>query len=148
MYFADTFILIQWHEWIYKGITLSGYNIYTYLEPFNYIICSFYGYMITPRDVIWRWDYSYLPITMTSYWTRWLLKSPASRLFNQPFIRAQIKINIKAPRHWPLCGEFIGDRWIPRTNGQWRGKFFHLMTSSCIISMAVHLNSHWSDGMG
>ena len=27
---------------------------------------------------------------------------------------------IKAPPHWPLCGEFTGDRWIPRTNGQWR----------------------------
>ena len=29
--------------------------------------------------------------------------------------------NIKAPRHWPLWGEFTGDRWIPRTKGQWRG---------------------------
>ena len=37
---------------------------------------------------------------------RWRLKSPASRLFTQPFIQAQIKENIKAPRHWPLCGEF------------------------------------------
>ena len=26
------------------------------------------------------------------------------------------------------------DRWIPRTKGQWRGKCFHLMTSSCIES--------------
>ena len=26
--------------------------------------------------------------------------------------------NIKAPRHWPLWGEFTGDRWIPRTKGQ------------------------------
>ena len=34
------------------------------------------------------------------------------------FIQAQIKENIKAPRHWPLCGEFTGDRWIPRTNTQ------------------------------
>ena len=25
---------------------------------------------------------------------------------------AQIKENIKAPRHWPLCGEITGDRWI------------------------------------
>ena len=33
-----------------------------------------------------------------------------SRLFTQPFIRAQIKVNIKAPRHWPLCGKFTGDR--------------------------------------
>ena len=23
--------------------------------------------------------------------------------------------NITAPRHWPLCGEFTGDRWIPVT---------------------------------
>ena len=46
------------------------------------------------------------------------LKSPASQLFTQLFIQAQIKQNIKAPRHWPLCGEFTGDRWIPRTNGQ------------------------------
>ena len=63
---------------------------------------------------------------------RWRLKSTASRLFTQPFIQTQIKENTKAPRHWPLCGEFTGDRWIPRTNGQWRGKCFHLMTSSWI----------------
>ena len=42
----------------------------------------------------------------------------ASRLFTQPFIQAQIKENIKAPRHWPLWGEFTGDRWIPHTKGQ------------------------------
>ena len=48
----------------------------------------------------------------------------------QPFIQTQIKETIKAPRHWPLWGELTGDRWIPCTNGQWRGKCFHLMTSS------------------
>ena len=42
----------------------------------------------------------------------------ASRLFTQPIIQAQIKENIKAPRHWALCGEFTGDRWIPRIKGQ------------------------------
>ena len=41
------------------------------------------------------------------------------------------KKNIKAPRHWPLWGESTGDRWIPHTEGQWCGKCFHLMTSSC-----------------
>ena len=52
-------------------------------------------------------------------------------VYTQRFIQAQIKENIKAPRHWPLCGEFTCDRWIPHTtNGQYRGKFFHLMTSS------------------
>ena len=39
----------------------------------------------------------------------WSLK----RLF-----KPQIKENIKAPRHWPLCEDFTGDRWIPQTNGQ------------------------------
>ena len=52
-------------------------------------------------------------ITMTSWWARWLLKSPVSRLFTQPFIQAQIKENIKAPRHWPLWGEFTDDLWVP-----------------------------------
>ena len=40
----------------------------------------------------------------------------ASPLFIQRFIQAQIKENIKAPRHWSLCGEFTCDRWIPRIN--------------------------------
>ena len=57
-------------------------------------------------------------MTVTSKWAQRRLKSPPSRLFTQPFIRVQIKENIKAPRHRPLCGEFTGDRLIPRTNGQ------------------------------
>ena len=44
-----------------------------------------------------------------------------------------MKENIKAPSHWPLCGEFTGDRWIPRTKGQLCGKRFHLMTSSWLV---------------
>ena len=51
--------------------------------------------------------------TVTSHWGRWRLKSPASRLFTQPFIQAQIKENIKTPCHWTLCREFTDDRWIP-----------------------------------
>ena len=48
----------------------------------------------------------------------WRLNSPASRLFAQPFVQAQIKENIKAPRRWPLWGEPTDDRWIPLTKGQ------------------------------
>ena len=57
-------------------------------------------------------------ITVTSKWARRHFKLPASRLFAQSFIQAQIKGNIEAPRHWPLWGEFTGDRWICRTKGQ------------------------------
>ena len=40
------------------------------------------------------------------------------------FRRSSKQTNIKAPRHWPLWGEFTGDRWSLRTNGQLRGFFF------------------------
>ena len=60
-------------------------------------------------------SYCILSITMTSQWARKRLKSPASRLFTQLFIQTQMNENIKAPRHWPLCGEFTVDRWIPLT---------------------------------
>ena len=44
------------------------------------------------------------------------IHQPHDCLLNCLF-KAQIKENIKAPRGWPLCGEFTGDRWIPCTNG-------------------------------
>ena len=31
-------------------------------------------------------------------------------IFTQPFVQARIKENIKAPRHWPLWEESIGDQ--------------------------------------
>ena len=39
-------------------------------------------------------------------------------IVSQAFIQAQIKENIKAVRHWPLCGDVTSDRWIPSTKGQ------------------------------
>ena len=83
------------------------------------------------------------------------ITGPASRLPAQPLVHAEIKENIRAPRYWPLLGEFTGDRWTPCTKGQWRGNFIHLMTSSCvcnitpptlrskyIIQVRVHLLHH------
>ena len=71
-----------------------------------------------------------ISITVTSWWEQWRLKSPAPWLFTQTFVQMQIKDNIEAPHRWPLCRQFT-DQWrIPRTKGQWRGKCFHLMTSS------------------
>ena len=34
-------------------------------------------------------------------------------MLTQPFIQTQIKENIKAPRHWPLCWEFTGTGELP-----------------------------------
>ena len=40
---------------------------------------------------------------VTSWWVRWRLKSPTSRLFAQPFVEAQIKENIKVPPDWAFA---------------------------------------------
>ena len=70
--------------------------------------------MLTPYR-LWAHKLFMKCITMTSKWVPWRLKSPASRLFTQPFVQAQIIENSKAPRHWPLWGESTDGRWIPRT---------------------------------
>ena len=66
----------------------------------------------------------------------------------------QIKENIKAPRHWPLCREFTGGRWIPRTNGQLCRKCFHLMASSwpepiikCVLRHSPQGNYSWTSSV-
>ena len=47
---------------------------------------------------------------VTSQWEPWqYIKSLASQMFAQPYIQALIIENIKAPLHWPLCGESTGD---------------------------------------
>ena len=83
-------------------------------------------------------------ITVTSWWVQWHLKSPALWLLAQPFTQAQIKENIKAPHHWPLCREFTGDQWIPHTKGQYRGRCFHLMTSSWNHSYSMEDAAAWA----
>ena len=47
--------------------------------------------------------------------------------------QAQIKENINALRHWPLCGEFTGDRWIPAQMASWTREMFPF--DDVIISM-------------
>ena len=56
--------------------------------------------------------------TVITHYNDVIMGTIASQITSLPFIQTQIKENTKAPRDWPLCGEFTGDRWIPRTNGQ------------------------------
>ena len=132
----------------------NGFGIYFENMIFNLIkyliiklLLSKYHWFLSLKHRWWWWPLTWtVYITMPLLWAWNRLKSPASRLFTQLFIRTQIKENTKAPRHWPLCGEFTGDRWIPRTNGQKRGKYFHLMTSSWPGNMIndFHNGTRWS----
>ena len=88
---------------------------------------------------------------MTSKWARWRLKSPASRLFTQPFIQTQIKENIKAPRHWPLCvwnspgtGEFPAQMasYAEYVSISWRHHAFTSILFLCFFLLAIHTYHH------
>ena len=73
----------------------------------------------------WRGIYT----TVASYWARWRLKSPASPVYSTFYSGADQRKHHSSDSLAFVC-EFTCDRWIPRTNGQLRGKCFHLLTSS------------------
>ena len=84
------------------------------------------------------------PITMTSVWAWWRLKSLSLRLFTQPFIQAKTKKNHQISA--PLAFVKGIHRWpgIARTKGQYRGKCFHLMTLSCLGCWLESMRWSWS----
>ena len=69
-----------------------------------------------------RFGYLY-DLIISSHYNDVIMSSMASQITSLTivysiFYQAQIKENIKAPRHWSLWREFTGDRRIPQTNGQ------------------------------
>ena len=109
-YYAQYFQYYFLHCFLCKHITQLMYIFifhFTADDHFNAIA----WFLVVRKARIRR--HVYITITLTSQWPRWRLKSPASQLFTQSFIRAQIKENIIAPRHWPLCGEFTGTGEFP-----------------------------------
>ena len=77
-------------------------------------------------------------ITVTSLWARWRLKSPASRVFAQPFVQAQIKEITKAPRHRPLWRESTDDRCFPPHKVPVTRKMFPFDNVTMLICIEAH----------
>ena len=70
---------------------------------------------------------------------------PHECLLNRLFIQAQIKFNIKAPRHWPLRGEITGEFPAQRANNAENDSIWWRHHGACriILSLSpVHL-SHY-----
>ena len=80
-------------------------------------------------------------ITLTSWWERWRIESTVSPLFTQPFIQARIKINIKAPRYWPLCGEFAAQMAGNAENGSIWLRHLTYKNASGKILIEIKLNA-------
>ena len=107
--------------WLFNILFTCGGNLSDVVSYFPY--SPLFSLQYFPQDTRNRQPLFIYYSWMALQWRHkgydtWRLKSPASPFFTQQLIQVQIKENTKAPRHWPLCGEFAGDRWIPRTNGQ------------------------------
>ena len=109
---------------LYRYVDHAG-CIRVYLNHVQDEIRILSGYMI--------WSARY-PKGRRLQWAWWCLKSPASQLFAQLVVQAQIKENIKALCHWSLWGETSG---FP---SQRASNFFHLMMSSWA---AVSITDVW-----
>ena len=85
---------------------------------------------------------------MTPYWAQWRLKTLAWLLFTQQFVQVQIKESIKAPRHSPLWGKSIGERFpvdgviiIPNILMPWCGYTYSLGGIMLILLILFNLSS-------
>ena len=117
-FLASPFKFIDFHSYRYRISFRSGNCMLGCLFGSKPLFELLYGPMthvyVTLHHMYYTWmqkfflPSSWFHITLTSQWPRWRLKSPASRLFAQSFIRVQTKENTKAAWHWPLCGEFTG----------------------------------------
>ena len=136
--------MCTWSKLTGDGILPNGFNDHTQVLFYGFMFHYWLIYLVILYHI---WYNVYINVQYTRYVTTCSVRVPILSknlmLFSQ--WQSQItsltsvystvysdadKKNIKAPRHWPLCGEFTGDRWIPRTNGQKRRKCFHLMMSS------------------
>ena len=61
-----------------------------------------------------------------------IMSAKASQITSVSIVYSTVCSGVDQIKHQsPASPPFVtGDRWIPRTKGQWRGKCFHLMTSS------------------
>ena len=59
----------------------------------------------------------------SSYYNDVIMSAMASQITSLTSVNSSVysgtdQIKHQTPRHWPLCGEFTGDLWIPHRNGQ------------------------------
>ena len=116
--------------------SIRKHSIFSFLQSSLSTVCSYfwtYLYFVTRP-----WLFTWLGIMIALHYNDVMMAVMASQITSLTIVYSTVYSgaeNIKARRHWPLCGEFTGDRWIPRTNGKLHGKCFHLMTSSWFINI-------------
>ena len=93
----------MWRFWIYDVPRGYLYISNAKLSPSRYVLNGVTNMFVSLKiSLVWLGPYHYNDVIMDT------IASQITSLTNvySTFIQTQIKENIKAPRHWPLCGEF------------------------------------------
>ena len=97
---------------------------------------AYMQFNLNPQNNLFRNQPSITDLVITHY-NDVIMSAMASQITSITIVYSTVysglssKKNFKAPRHWPLCGEFTEDWWIPRTKVQYSGKCFHLCRHHC-----------------
>ena len=110
---------------LWRKFWLDLHQNYTFAALHSLLQCKLqwtWNYILSTLD-FYSMSFSQSAPWILSYSLQWRHNECDDVSNHQPhdcllFIQGQIKENIKALRHWPLCGEFTGHRWIPQTKGQ------------------------------
>ena len=70
------------------------------------------------------------------YYNGVIMSAMASQITSLTFVYSIVYSRCRSKKT-SKCGGFLGDRWIPRTNGHQCGKCFHLMTSSWSVDFSI-----------
>ena len=118
-----------------QGIYYKQWVMLQRLHIFLPLYESIHGYMGTKcremcahtKSVKMLYHYTnVITSIMASQITGMSIVSPGT----EPFVRVQIKENIKATHNFPLWSEYTSDWWILHPKGQLQAKWFNSMTLS------------------
>ena len=123
----------------YRVLNANGQTVLRIVGPcFTCNLCGDIEFQVWNRN-------HYIDIT----WLPRHLKSPATRLFVQQLVKANIKENIISKFHitGPLWGESTSDQWIPLTKG--RNAFpchgvMHIHLRNLYETLVTSLLMHWN----
>ena len=99
---------------------------------------------VCKRSVSFRREMSSLQLWWRQFSLQWRIMSTIAPQITQWFIQAQIKENIKALRHWPLCEEFNGDppkfQFMVMSNDSVDKQYISLSVNESILKPKSHVN--------
>ena len=111
-------IVIPGTLWIYVAVGRGFTTVHPMFNATEFPTKSVISY----DNLCFSWYVKWITVIDISHYCDVIMSAVASQITSPTIFHSSVysgayqKHQSSCP--WPLCGEFTGDRWIPRTNGQ------------------------------